>query len=113
MKFNEIKSSLSNIAAARQSSDDLLEKMRKSAPVISAGVSIVANGSLARREITSQSDFDAYPLYARGSRSEGERVFALVRAGTELKQFSKDGAFGEPSPASVIGLHPILSDDVC
>jgi hypothetical protein len=63
------------------------------------GVSIVYNGSLARGEITSQSDFDAYPLYLSSAKSKAEELFRIVNASANLKQFSDDGAFGSPVPS--------------
>lgn len=62
-------------------------------------MSIVANGSLARAEVTSQSDFDAYPMYAPGRKSSAVELFSAVRAGAGLREFAAEGAFGEPVPA--------------
>ncbi len=66
------------------------------------GVSVVANGSLARGEVTSQSDFDAYPLYTAGAKARAEKLFEDIKQVANLKEFAAEGAFGFAIPASTM-----------
>lgn len=62
----------------------------------------MANGSLARGELTSQSDFDAYPMYVPRFKKPAEALFAQVQEHAGLKEFSAEGAFGRPVPAATM-----------
>jgi hypothetical protein len=92
-------SSYPNIQKARESSSRKIKSLVRSLPTIVDGVSVVANGSLARQELTSQSDFDAFPLYDRGRRFEAEALFEDVQLRSGLKAFAEEGAFGSPVPS--------------
>jgi hypothetical protein len=96
MKFPEVESSLPNLSKARLESEKIINHLAKGLPNVGQGVSVVANGSLARREVTSQSDFDAYPLFAQGQKDKARTFFVAVKEKSGLKEFSAEGAFGEP-----------------
>ena len=98
MSFLKVSEKFKNISEARRRSEDKIKSMVNALPQISGGVSIVANGSLARRELTSQSDFDAFPLYKKGLRSDAEALFSTIKGRSGLKDFAVAGAFGDPVP---------------
>lgn len=99
MKFEDLQSKYPYLTKARERSVEKIADITRRLPAQSEGVSIVANGSLARAEVTSQSDFDAYPMYAPGYKRSALELFESVRAGAGLREFAVDGAFGEPVPA--------------
>jgi hypothetical protein len=101
MKFESLERSHPNIFKARVKSTDVLNRLRANMPDVS-GVSVVANGSLARGEVTSQSDFDAYPLYNRGAKAAAEQLFATVQGRAGLKEFAAEGAFGVAAAAEAM-----------
>lgn len=76
-------------------------RLRKDMPHHS-DVSVVVNGSLARGEVTSQSDFDAYPLHATGAEQVASELFAEVKERAGLKEFAAEGAFGDAVSASSV-----------
>ena len=101
MKIEDLNSTHHNIVKARAASQQVLTRLRDNMPKV-PGVSVVANGSLARGEVTSQSDFDAYPLYTNGARSSASALFDVVKHQAGLKEFAVEGAFGVLSPAATM-----------
>lgn len=91
-----------NIYSALERSRAELGRIADRMPPVPSGVCVIVNGSLARGEITSSSDFDAYPVFIRGSKASAQKLFENVRQATGLREFSKDGAFGSPVLGSTI-----------
>lgn len=102
MELQELASILPNIWKARGESEKILQRIRAKLPELPAGVSVVINGSLARGEVTSQSDFDGYPLYTTGAKARALDIFDAVKKTAGLREFAKEGAFGDPVPADTI-----------
>jgi hypothetical protein len=98
MKIESIEHTHPNVFKARRASEKVLLRLRREMPSV-PGVSVVANGSLARGEVTSQSDFDAYPLYTTGAKDRASDLFELVLQSAGLREFAAEGAFGVATPA--------------
>lgn len=84
------------LSAAISRSESILEAVRAEGTTLPPNVAIIANGSLARSEITSLSDFDAYVLAAERGREAEEAAEALTRmqGRSGLRTAAADGAFG-------------------
>lgn len=96
MNSDDLASSHPNILSARERSRAELDQISRRLPSVPPNVCVIMNGSLARREITSSSDLDAYPVYRQGSKQAALRVFDAVRQTSGLRSYAKDGAFGAP-----------------
>jgi len=101
MKIEAIEHSHPDIYKARTESNRVLLRLRDNMEA-TPGISVVANGSLARGELTSQSDFDAYPLYKAGKRAAALKLFERVKSNAGLKEFASEGAFGSALPAVTV-----------
>lgn len=94
MNLEDLRLTHPNILKARDASRVIIDRLRQNMPQYD-GVSVVINGSLARGEITSQSDFDAYPLHSPGAEAIAAQLFGDVKARAGLKEFAAEGAFGK------------------
>lgn len=101
MKIEDLEQSHPNIFKARAKSNAVLARLRGDMPSVD-GVSVVANGSLARGEVTSQSDFDAYPLYRNRAKASATQLFTAVHQRAGLKEFAAEGAFGVAAAADTM-----------
>lgn len=96
MKTSDLKASHPFIFHTQKKSNKFLNSLKENDKSDFDGC-IIVNGSLARLEMTTNSDFDAYPIFSNESNEESViNQFKSFSDEVTLKQPAKLGAFGEP-----------------
>ncbi len=85
------------LSASISRSEAIIETVRAEGAALPSNVAIIANGSLARSEITSLSDFDAYVLAPENDRQAAQAAEVLDRMQKKsgLRSAAEGGAFGQ------------------
>lgn len=81
---------------ARKATRDIRDRISALGLTLPEAVTVVTNGSLARGEVTSQSDLDAYVIVSRAEDDEAAKeALVMIAEASGLKAASEGGAFGK------------------
>ncbi|MER9962240.1 hypothetical protein NKJ72_14945 [Mesorhizobium sp. M0045] len=98
MKIGELDGRFNHIKEAHLESEKRLEKLGKlNESYQNTGVFLVVNGSLARKELVDGSDFDAFIVQKRISRSLAQQLWTEAHEAVGLRRPGSTGVFGEDS----------------